>query len=98
MQLVTTIGLDIAKSVFQLHGVDAAGQVVIRRQLKRRYVLMFFQKLPPCLSVSRPVLPRIIGRANLISCDDGPLGRWARWQRLTLSVSGQFQVHEVARM
>ena len=49
MQTVTTIGLDIAKSVFQLHGVDAAGQVVIRRQLKRRYVLAFFQKLPPCL-------------------------------------------------
>jgi transposase len=49
MQTVTTIGLDIAKSVFQLHGVDGAGQVVIRRQLKRRYVLAFFQKLPPCL-------------------------------------------------
>ena len=49
MQTVTTIGLDIAKSVFQLHGVDAAGQVVIRRQLKRRNVLAFFQKLSPCL-------------------------------------------------
>ena len=49
MQTVTTIGLDIAKSVFQVHGIDAAGQVVIRRQLKRRYVLAFFQKLPPCL-------------------------------------------------
>ena len=49
MQMVTTIGLDIAKSVFQVHGVDAAGQVVIRRQLKRRAVLAFFQKLPPCL-------------------------------------------------
>ncbi len=49
MQTVTTIGLDIAKSVFQVHGVDAAGQVVIRRQLKRRYVMAFFQKLPPCL-------------------------------------------------
>ena len=35
MQTVTTIGLDIAKSVFQVHGVDAAGQVVVRRQLKR---------------------------------------------------------------
>ena len=35
MQTITTIGLDIAKSVFQVHGVDAAGQVVIRRQLKR---------------------------------------------------------------
>jgi transposase len=49
MQTVTTIGLDIAKSVFQVHGVDAAGQVVIRRQLKRRYILAFFHKLPPCL-------------------------------------------------
>ena len=49
MQAITTIGLDIAKSVFQVHGVDAAGQVVIRRQLKRRYVLAFFEKLQPCL-------------------------------------------------
>ncbi len=49
MQTVTTIGLDIAKSVFQVHGVDAAGQVVVRRQLKRRYVLTFFQKFPSCL-------------------------------------------------
>ncbi len=49
MQSVSTIGLDIAKSVFQVHGVDEAGQVVIRRQLKRRHVLAFFQKLPPCL-------------------------------------------------
>ena len=49
MQTITAIGLDIAKSVFQVHGVDADGQVVVRRQLKRRYVLAFFQKLPPCL-------------------------------------------------
>ena len=49
MQTITTIGLDIAKSVFQVHGVDADGDVVLRRQLKRRYVLVFFQKLPPCL-------------------------------------------------
>jgi hypothetical protein len=49
MHTVTTIGLEIAKSVFQVHGVDANGVVVIRRQLKRRYVLAFFQKLPPCL-------------------------------------------------
>ena len=49
MRTITTIGLDIAKSVFQVHGVDAVGQVVIRRQLKRRYVLTFFQKLPSCL-------------------------------------------------
>ena len=49
METVTTIGLDIAKSVFQVHGVDAAGQMVIRRQLKRRQVLAFFQRLPACL-------------------------------------------------
>src|ERR1700735_4121526 len=49
MEAITTIGLDIAKSVFQVHGIDAAGNVVVRRQLKRRYVLIFFQKLPPCL-------------------------------------------------
>ena len=49
MQAIRTIGFDIAKSVFQVHGVDAAGEVIIRRQLRRRYVLPFFQKLPPCL-------------------------------------------------
>ena len=49
MQTVTAIGLDIAKSVFQIHGIGAGGQIVIRRKLKRRYVLMFFQKLPRCL-------------------------------------------------
>jgi transposase len=49
MQTITTIGLDIAKSVFQVHGIDAEDRVIIRRQLKRRYVLAFFQKLPPCL-------------------------------------------------
>jgi transposase len=49
MQTITTIGLNIAKSVFQVHGVDAGGQVIVRRQLKRRYVLTFFQKLSPCI-------------------------------------------------
>src|SRR6266700_352710 len=49
MQAITTIGLDIAKSVFQVHGIDAEGKVTTRRQLKRRYVLAFFQKLQPCL-------------------------------------------------
>ena len=49
MQTVTTVGLDIAKSVFQVHGVDAKGNVILRRQIKRRYVLAFFQKLRPCL-------------------------------------------------
>ena len=49
MPAITTVGLDIAKSVFQVHGIDAHGSVAVRRQLKRRYVLAFFKKLPPCL-------------------------------------------------
>jgi transposase len=47
MQTITTIGLDIAKPIFQVHAVDGEGEVILRRQLKRRYVLAFFQKLPP---------------------------------------------------
>jgi hypothetical protein len=47
MQAVTTIGLDIAKSVFQIHGIDATGNVIVRRQLKRRYVLPFLIPKPP---------------------------------------------------
>jgi transposase len=54
MQTITTIGLDLAKSVFQVHGLDAAGQVVIRRQLKRPYVLVFFQiRLSPAMKHAR---------------------------------------------
>jgi transposase len=49
MKQVTTIGLDIAKSVFQVHGVDAAGQPVLRQRLSRSRVLEFFGKLPRCL-------------------------------------------------
>ena len=49
MLAITTVGLDIAKSVFQVHGIEAQGSAVVRRQLKRRYVLAFFKKLPPCL-------------------------------------------------
>ena len=46
---VTTIGIDIAKSVFQLHGINAAGEVVIAKRLTRGKVLAFFEKLPACL-------------------------------------------------
>ena len=49
MTRITTIGLDLAKRVFQIHGIDAEGQVVVARQLKRREVLAYFAKLPPCL-------------------------------------------------
>jgi transposase len=49
MNEVITIGLDLAKNVFQVHGVDAGGAVVIRKQLRRRQVMPFFRKLSPCL-------------------------------------------------
>ena len=45
---VTRIGLDIVKSVFQVHGVDAHGKVVVRRQLSRSKVLPFFAQLSTC--------------------------------------------------
>jgi transposase len=48
MEEVVTVGLDIAKSVFQVHGVDAAGAVVLRRRLTRSKLIAFFEKLPRC--------------------------------------------------
>ncbi len=46
---ITTIGLDIAKNVFQVHGIDSSEEVVVRKQLRRSQVLAFFKALPPCL-------------------------------------------------
>ena len=46
---VTTIGLDIAKNVFQVHAIDAAEKVVVRKQLRRSQVLDFFKALSACL-------------------------------------------------
>src|SRR6476469_6113347 len=46
---ITTIGLDIAKNVFQVHGIDAAETVVVRRQLRSSQVMAFFESLSPCL-------------------------------------------------
>jgi transposase len=49
MEEISTIGIDIAKSVFQVHAISGTGEVVVRRQLKRRQVLQFFAALRPCL-------------------------------------------------
>ena len=46
---VSTIGLDLAKNVFQVHGIDANEKVVVRKQLRRSQVIAFFEALPPCL-------------------------------------------------
>jgi transposase len=58
MGAVTVIGLDIAKSVFQAHGIDAAGTIVIQRQIRRGQVLTFFASLPPCLIGIEACAPR----------------------------------------
>ena len=62
MQAVTTIGLDIAKSVFQVHGIDAEGNILIRRQVTRSW--RSFRSCRRASLVSRPAPRRIIGRAN----------------------------------
>ncbi len=49
MNEITTAGLDLARNVFQVHAVDATGAVVIRRQVRRAQMLLFFSRLKPCL-------------------------------------------------
>jgi transposase len=61
---ITTIGLDLAKNVFQVHGVDANGQAVVRKSLRRSQMLPFFAKCLLAWSASRRVAPRITGRAS----------------------------------
>ena len=47
---ITTVGIDLAKALFQVHGVDERGKAVLRKQLKRRDVMSFFANLEPCLT------------------------------------------------
>ena len=55
MREITTIGLDLAKNIFQVHGVDEAGEVVVRKQLRRAQVLGFFAALSRCNNqIARP--------------------------------------------
>ena len=61
MRTITTIGIDLAKKVFQIHGVDAEGKVVVARKLRRKEVLAFFAKLAPCL-------------VGMEACGSAPLG------------------------
>ena len=46
---ITTVGIDLAKNVFQVHGVDERGKAVLKKQLKRHQVLVLFSNMPPCL-------------------------------------------------
>ena len=61
---ITTIGLDLAKSVFQVHGIDAAGQVVVRKSLRRAQMLPFLLNCVLAWSASRLAARRITGRAS----------------------------------
>ena len=61
---VTTIGLDIAKNVFQVHGIDAKEKLVVRRQLRRSQLIAFFTALPPCLIGMEACATAHIGRAS----------------------------------
>jgi len=46
---ITTIGLDLAKNIFQVHAITGAGEIVVRKTLRRAQVLRFFERLDPCL-------------------------------------------------
>jgi transposase len=58
---VSTIGVDLAKNVFQVHGVDSAGKIVISRKLRRKQVIDFFSKIPLVWSAWKLAEPLIIG-------------------------------------
>ena len=64
MKGITTVGLDLAKSVFQVHAIDADGAVVARRQVKRAQLLLFFSRLQPCLIGMEACAGRTTGHGN----------------------------------
>ena len=78
---ISTVGLDLAKRIFQVHAVDASGDVVVRKALRRSQVLPFFTELPPCLNRHGGVR-HIAGCA--ISCRSHQRSEWrvARAKRL----------------
>lgn len=58
---ITTIGIDLAKNVLQVHGVDENGKVLLKKQLKRDQMLPFFVKLSPCLLAWKPAAAHTTG-------------------------------------
>ena len=63
---VTTIGLDLAKHVFQVHGVDASGRVVVAKAVRRNKLLEFFASLPRCLVGLTALMERTGGRREVV--------------------------------
>jgi transposase len=74
MHNITTVGFDLAKNVFQVHGVNAEGTAVLRRQLRRAQVTEFFKKLPACL-----VGMEACGGAHYWAREIAALGHDERW-------------------
>jgi hypothetical protein len=80
MEQITTIGLDLAKHVFQIHGVDGAGKMLVRTQLRRAAVLRFFEGLPPCLvgmeacGTAHHWARELIKLGHTVRCADGSAG------------------------
>lgn len=73
MSDVTTVGLDLAKNVFQAHGADASGRGILRKKLRRNQVLAFFSQLPPCV-----VAMEACGGAHFWGREIGKLGHEVR--------------------
>ncbi len=67
MSEILTVGLDLAKNVFQVHGADSAGHAVLRKKLRRAQVLDFFSKLPPCVVAMEACGGATFGAARLAS-------------------------------
>jgi len=69
MSEITTIGLDLAKHVFQVHGIDAQSTTVLRKRLRRGQVLAFFSRIPRCVVGLEHVRRAITGRASCVRLD-----------------------------
>lgn len=72
---LTTVGIDRAKNLFQVHGIDEDGKVLVEKQLRQDRMATFFVNVPPCLVERRLAVARTTGRASsrrwAISSDDG---------------------------
>lgn len=73
MSEIVTVGLDLARNVFQAHGADATGSAVLRKKLRRDQVLAFFSHLPPCV-----VAMEACGGAHFWGHESGKLGHEVR--------------------
>ena len=67
MSEIITVGLDLAKNVFQVHGADGVGRAVLRKKLRRAQVLEFFSQLPSCIVAMEACGVRIFGAARSAS-------------------------------